>query len=390
MNILLFCDASNLHRCLAEGLRRKGHNVVVASDGNRWMNTERDVDLARPFDNKIGGALLWMRMRELLRVRLRDFDVVSIANSTFPLFVPARSALMLKSLVANNRNLFVNALGTDPLYVKACMERDSPLRYSEWRTAEGLTPYALGPDGHADRWLAPELVDLYRELYALSKGTTTALYEYDKVCRSFLGDENVAYAGIPIDTASIRPVELPERPRRVKLFLGLHSRRMKEKGTDRILAAAKRVVERYPDRSSLDIVENLPYADYLRRQREAHVVLDQLYSFTPATNALLAMAAGLNTLSGAEPEYYDFIGERELRPIINAVPDDEALYRTLEEVVLHPEFIRQRGLQGREFVEKHNSLEVVTDRYLQFWQSRMGKNRQTFVDDPNNQNRRER
>ncbi|MDE6395111.1 MAG: glycosyltransferase family 1 protein, partial [Duncaniella sp.] len=140
---------------------------------------------------------------------------------------------------------------------------------------------------------------------------------------------------------------------------------------DRLLAAARRVAERYPDKCTLEIVENIPYAQYIERMRGSHVVLDQLYSYTPATNALLAMAMGLNTVSGGEEDYYHFIGEERLRPIINAEPDDEALYRVIEETVLHPEEIKQRGLEGREFVVKHNDIGVVARRFVDFWTRRL-------------------
>ena len=47
MRILLLGDASNCHRTLATGLRQLGQEVVVASDGTMWMDTERDIDLLR-------------------------------------------------------------------------------------------------------------------------------------------------------------------------------------------------------------------------------------------------------------------------------------------------------------------------------------------------------
>ena len=57
--------------------------------------------------------------------------------------------------------------------------------------------------------------------------------------------------------------------------------------------AARAVVDRYPGKAELVIVENRPYDEYLGLLRSAHVVLDQLYSYTPATNALQAMAYGV-------------------------------------------------------------------------------------------------
>ena len=47
MKILFAGDASNMHNCLAQELRRMGHEAVVASDGSRWMDTHRDINLLR-------------------------------------------------------------------------------------------------------------------------------------------------------------------------------------------------------------------------------------------------------------------------------------------------------------------------------------------------------
>lgn len=371
LKILLFCDASNFHRCLAEGLRKKGHHVVVASDGNRWMNTERDIDLSRPLNNKIGGAFLWIKTLRLLHKELKGFDVVSISNPTFPFLKPSRMREVLRLLKKHNGSLFVNALGPDSLYVESCLLNNHGLRYTEWAVGKEPTEYNLKSSLEKEKWLAAPLKSLYCELYDSSAGTTTVLYEYDKIWKTFLDEENIGYTGIPINTDVIQPIDLPDKPQKIKLFLGLKREHVLEKGTDRILNAAKRVVEKFPDKCFLEIVENIPYKEYLERLKNAHVVLDQLYSYTPATNALQAMAYGLNTLSGAEPEFYDFIGEKELRPIIHAIPDDEALFNTLSDVVMHPELIRIRGMQGRKFVERHHNLDLIADRYLDFWKSRM-------------------
>lgn len=378
LKILLFCDASNFHHCLAEGLRRKGHSVVVASDGNRWMDTERDIDLSRRFDNKLGGALLWLKSLRLLQKSLTGFDIVSIANPTFPFLKPSRMQKVLKLLKENNKHLFVNALGPDSFYVDSCLNNRSNLRYSEWFVDGKPTEFNLKNAREIQNWNDPPLKSLYYNLYSLCSGTTTVLYEYDKIWKTFLANEFIGYTGIPIDTKEIRPVYISDKPEKVKLFLGYKREHMLEKGTDRLMAAAKRVAERYPEKCSLEIVENIPYKEYLERLKNAHVVLDQLYSYTPATNALLAMAYGLNTLSGAEPEFYDFIGENDLRPIINAVPDDETLFSTLVDLINHPELIKVRGLQGREFVERHHNLNLITDRYLEFWRSRMNQPLQKF------------
>ena len=187
---------------------------------------------------------------------------------------------------------------------------------------------------------------------------------------SRLAADKIAYGGIPIDVDSLECAELPDNINKVRFFLGRHRRRVLEKGGEMLEAAAKSVVERYPDRAELVIVENRPYSEYLELLKSAHVLLDQLYSYTPATNALLAMAYGRCVVSGAEPEYYDFIGEEDCHPIINGLPEYYSLVSTLERLVLNPDEIIRRGRMGRAFVEKHNSDIVVAQRFLNFWQKR--------------------
>ena len=184
-------------------------------------------------------------------------------------------------------------------------------------------------------------------MYEHVRGVVSALYEYNESCRRVVDPSRLAYAGIPIDTDSFTMAHGDEIPSRVKLFLGVHRDRMVEKGTDRMWAAARRVAERHPDKCELVFVENRPYREYVELMRSSHVVLDQLYSYTPATNALLAMAQGLVVVSGAEPEYYDFIGEKENHPIVNAIPDDEKLEAQLEELVLHPERLPEQARRAR-------------------------------------------
>lgn len=367
MKILFLGDASNYHRTLANALVRMGHEVTVASNGSYWMNTKRDIDISRPCKGKLGGALLWLKLNTSLRNCFKGYDVVHISNPTFLDLRPHRIREIFDKLKQDNGKVFLSALGTDSYFVEMCCQPNSPLRYSEWQIES-----KPGPIIHKKaEWLQPTLKDHCKYIYDNIDGVVTALYEYDQSVKRILPAEMVAYGGIPIDTKAIIPQYIDNTPEKVTLFLGRHSYRQGEKGTDRIEQVAKAVVAKYPDRCRLDIVENLPYDEYLTRLHNAHVVMDQLYSYTPATNALLAMAIGLNTLSGGEKEYYDFIGENKLQPIINAIPDDEILFKTLEDVILHPETIITRSKEGREFVVKHNDSEVVAKRFVDFWHQKI-------------------
>ncbi|MBR3451702.1 MAG: glycosyltransferase family 1 protein, partial [Muribaculaceae bacterium] len=69
MRILFVGDASNLHNCLARQLRLMGHDAVVASNGSRWMDTSRDIDLSRR-PGRLGAVrYVWDILRSLPRMR---------------------------------------------------------------------------------------------------------------------------------------------------------------------------------------------------------------------------------------------------------------------------------------------------------------------------------
>ena len=372
LKILLLGDASNFHNCLAQGLRRMGHDVTVASDGTTWMNTERDIDLSRPLPGKAGGMMLWLKIKSMLAKRFSGYDVVSVNGTCFATLRPKRLRAIFDFVLRHNRRVFVSVLGSDSHYVGTCTGKNPPLKYSEWEVYGKPTAYAIANQAEIAEWLLPELSELCYHIYERSEGAVSALYEYNEICRSIVSDDRLAYGGIPIDTKSIDYSGINSSRGKINLFLGRHAARILEKGTDRLYEAARRVMDAHPDLCTLDVVENIPYAEYVKRLRDADIVLDQLYSYTPATNALLAMAMGKVVISGGEPEYYDFIGEYDNRPIINAVPDDdEALFRSIEEAVLTPRSLIDRGIKSREFAIKHNDVDVVAKRFIDFWKSKL-------------------
>lgn len=369
--ILLLGDYSNYHRTLATGLRHLGCEVVVASDGTRWMDTQRDVDITRS-NGRLGGVRLWWRfMYGDLSPVMQGNDIVVINDMNFSSMRPILLKSIMQRLCRTNGSVFLSAMSTDTAYLDMLEAADSPLRYSEWFIDGKPSPYMLSEQDQWRKWHSEHLVNYHNWVYNNIDGAVSALYEYHLGMVRALGQERVAYGGIPIDTTLYQPVELPDKIEKVRIFLGRDRNRMLMKGTDLLEYAAKNVVERYPDRAELVIVENRPYNEFCELLRSAHIVLDQIYSYTPATTALLAMSYGLNVVSGAEPEYYDFIGESANRPIINAPIELEPLTAALEQLVLHPENIRSRGRASREFVVKHNDVDVVARRFLDFWNKRI-------------------
>ncbi len=369
--ILLLGDYSNCHRTLATGLTNLGCDVTLMSAGSAWMDCERNIDISRR-PGKLGGLMFALKMHSReIREAMKGNDVVAIHDPNFLELRPRRLRPFFDRLVRDNKGVFLTAMSTDIAFLDMLEAPDTPLRYSEWFVDGKPSRMMLEQPALWDDWHNPELTTFQNEVYRRLDGAVSVLYEYQLGMERKMGADKVAYGGIPIDTSLFEPVALPDRIDKVRLFLGRDRYRKLVKGSDYLEIAAKRVVERYPDRAELVIVENRPYREFVELLRSAHVVLDQIYSYTPATTALMAMAYGLNVVSGAEPEYYDFIGEQVNRPIINAPIDLDALTMTIEDIVLHPELIPERGRRSRDFVVKHNDATVVARRFLDFWTSRL-------------------
>lgn len=373
MRILFVGDASNFHNTLSHALREMGHETVVASAGSKWMNTERDINLLR----HPGTLGAFRYVADVMRAlpRFRGFDVVHIVNPIFLQLKPGKVRMVFDYLKRNNRHIFLSALGTDYEYVQRCYDGHT-FRYSDYFIGDQPSPYILSPEsGKEKAWLEPFMKRHSDHIIPGLDGIVACLYEY-YVAYLPIAPDKLTYAGIPIDTATLKPHFIESAPDKVRFFIGIQRDRNYIKGTERLLAAAKRVCDRHPNLCELRVAESVPYKQYVAMMQSSHVLLDQLYSYTPATNALLAMAQGMVAVSGAEPEYYDLIGERENHPIINVLPYyDDAICRTIEEVVLHRDRLPELSHRSRDFVVKHNDSRVVAQRHIDFWEQIIHKKR---------------
>lgn len=359
MKILFVGDYSNFHATLARALRRMGHDTTVISSGSRCMDTSRDIDLQRVAGK--WGAVKYLYKIYRLLPRLSGYDVVQLINPNFFELKPDKIRWLFDRLRRQNRYVSLSLTGNDPFYVQACCEgRD--FRYTEYRIGDERAPFAIQNPRNEIDWTTDAMLRHCWYVYDHIDGAVSCLYEYHRVGERFLGDK-LRYIGIPIDVDAIEYTPLIVADK-VNIFVGVKTEMMTFKGTDRLLATARRVEADYSHLCRVLLVEDKPYNEYMRLLKSAHIVLDQLYSYTPATNALGAMAMGKVVVSGAEPEYYDFIGERELRPIVNVLPDDEDIYNRLVSLVTSPQLLARLSASGRELVVKHNAASLVAERYL--------------------------
>lgn len=363
MKILLLGDYSNVHATLAQGLRKLGHEVTVASDGDGWKNYPRDVDLYRD--------LTWGRMKTLKYLfqlvrkfrKFRGYDVVQLIN---PIFVPLKAERMMpfyKYLRRHNKRVFLGAFGMDYYWVRAGLDCTT-FRYSDFNMGVEVRENEEN-DICIQDWLRGKKGELNLRIAKDCDGIIAGLYEYYASYKPFYPDK---MQFIPFPIVPHKDIVFSNKePQRVRFFIGIQKKRSAYKGTDIMLRALERVAQELPDRCEVVRVESVPFAEYVKLMQGSDVILDQLYSYTPAMNALEAMARGLIVVGGAEPEHYDLMKEPTLRPILNVLPNEESVYEVLRGLALHPERIPQLKRDSVEYIRKHHDYVKVAQKYLAVW-----------------------
>ncbi|MDD6940408.1 MAG: hypothetical protein PUI90_05690, partial [Prevotella stercorea] len=345
MKILLIGEASFLHNTLKKGLLERGHRVLTMSDGNGWHDAPRDIDLRRDGRwGKLGGLrVVWQLLRHL--PQLCGNDVVQIHNYQFVPLMYRWNTLLLRFLKLTNRRVVKGCFGDDPQIFR--------------RQAKGVPAYSdtywsgqlQNAELHRDR--IAEVIEhgaeaSWRKTTAMADALVACLYEYWLDYNEPPYAAKLHYIPLPMEceemvrwcdgemvkcvgndapspshpNASQLPTNLTTSPPHpLTILIGLQPKRDFMKGAMKIAAFVEEVARRHPGKVQIKYVEGVPYDEYMHLLAEADVLVDQLYSYTPSMNSLAAMARGTVVIGGGEEEYYEFIGEDTLRPIINVRPD---------------------------------------------------------------------
>lgn len=395
MKILLIGEASFLHNTLKKGLLERGHRVTTMSDGNGWHDAPRDIDLRRDGRlGKLGGLrVVWQLLRHL--PQLCGNDVVQIHNYQFVPLMYRWNTLLLRFLKLTNRRVVKGCFGDDPQIFR--------------RQAQGVPAYSdtywsgqlQNADQHRDR--IAEVVEhgaeaSWRKTTRMADALVACLYEYWLDYNEPLYAAKLHYIPLPIECEEMvrwcdgemvkcvgndtpspshpNDSQLPTNlttspPHHLTILIGLQPKRDFMKGAMKIAAFVEEVARRHPGKVQIKYVEGVPYDEYMHLLAKADVLVDQLYSYTPSMNSLAAMARGTVVIGGGEEEYYEFIGEDTLRPIINVRPDvpDEENIATIERALFTDGMLERMAQESVEFVHKYHDYRLVAKQYEQLYYS---------------------
>lgn len=362
MKILFLGDYSNVHTTLGRELRRRGHEVTVVSDKCGCMGLDTDIYVSR--GSYIGSGFTYLYRLFSLMPDLKGYDVVQFINPHFFELRPGKLRYFLRELRRHNGNLFLTLAGNDHFFLKRCLDR-STFRYSEFRVGYERTEYSRQCPQFERGYMLPGVADYTEWFYRAMDGGMAVLPEYYIASRDEMGDKLI-HTGLPIDLDDLRSSPLPEGDK-VRILVGMRSASVSSKGTDRLLELAQELAREHESAIEVRNVCDLPWREYLEEIRHSHIVLDQLYSYSPGMNALNTLALGRVCGSGAQPEYYSTIGEPDLRPLLSLSPLEDNLKENLLRIATDRDKLSEMAASGRKLVEKHNDVRLIADRYESHW-----------------------
>ena len=362
MKILLVGESSMLHNTLKKGLTERGHKVTLMSDGNDWHDSPRDIDLRRNMRwGKLSGLrVLWNIFSNLPKVC--GNDIVQLHNYTFVPLMGGWNRIMFWFLKLTNRRI-----------VKGCFA-DDPFLFE--RQAAGVPAYSdtywnnkpQNMEANRQRIFEhtrPQFIRCWHDVAYNSDALVACLYEYWLCYNTPRFAKRLHYIPLPMEIPHESSARIKGMGRTIKVLVGIQPKRDYLKGAMRIASFVESVARRHPGKIEIKYVEGVPYDEYMHMLDEADVLVDQLYSYTPSMNSLAAMARGTVVIGGGEEAYYNFIGESQLRPIINVRPDisDSENEAAIECAFFTKGQLQRMSSQSVEFVRKHHDYRRVAEQY---------------------------
>lgn len=379
MRVLLLGEFSGVHTELSKSLKNKGIDVFTISDGDGFKNYPADILIKYPQSKNrimrllrgliyrvnaklgISGLLRFIRLWPNLKSHMQEYDVVQINN---PRFIPSFGNLILTFIVRylkkHNKHFYMAVLGddyyTEP-YISSDSKTQSIRAYQKKLRKKNIRNFPRNP------WFAKKLTDT---IINVSDSLIPGLYIY------FLP---YAWTGklanvipFPIDEKRIgKPFTIMENEK-IRIFHGWQKGRI-EKGNDTYDRVIKRVVEKYgSNRVAYQVVQNVPFEQYMRMFSSCHIFIDQLYAHDKGMNGMFGMAAGKVVFAGFIKEhltcYPHYHGERIG---ISASADEEELFDQFCELIEHPLQMNEISRNAIEFVRNNHSSSLVAQMYIDEW-----------------------
>ncbi len=363
MKVLLLGDYSGFQYNLAQGLKKIGVDVTLASTGDGWKNIPRDIDIKQPEKYKR------LRFGYKLLKNYRNFigyDVVQLVSPNFIMSSPWFTNKFFNLLKYGNDKFFVCATGMDYHYVSYALT--GKLKYSVF----------YSPVADRDQYVSDmkklanniPLKKLEEKICNFCSGIISTSIGYQIAYENSF-PEKTKFIPLPINTDEFKYCSsIAKNTKQINFFLGLMKDRMRIKGTDKIYSILQQLKKRYPNDVNLSVVDSVPYKEYINMIDSSHILCDQLYAYGIGMNGLIAQSKGLIVGGGADEDLYSALGEFKNRPILDLNTSDKEMFKTFENLLESRNNLIEQSLNSRKFVVDNYDYIKVAQQYLDFWKSK--------------------
>lgn len=363
MKILLVGESSLLHNTLKKGLKERGHQVTLMSDGNDWHDSPRDIDLHRNMERygKWSGVIVIWRILCNLH-KICGNDIVQVHNYQFVPLMGWWNKVIFKFLKITNKRVVKGCFADDPHLFR--QQAKGIPAYSDTYWNGRLQNVEENKERMAFHFMK-QFDDCWRYVSVHSDALVACLYEYYLCYDVPEFGKRLYYIPLPMMIPTIDVASCKGKGEVIKVLVGLQPKREYLKGALKIAHFVEILSRKYPGKIDIKYVEGVPYDEYCRLIDEADVLVDQFYSYTPSMNSLAAMARGTVVIGGGEEDYYRFIGEEELRPIINVSPEysEEKNVEMIEKAFFTKKKLALLSSQSILFVRKYHDYRQVAELY---------------------------
>ena len=363
MRILFIGDYSNLHTTLAREMKNLGHEAVVISDGCGHMNLTTDHFLKRE-KGLLGGFKYLYDLFNLLP-KIKDYDVVQLINTNFLSLKPQKIKYFFDRIKEQNKSIFLTLAGNDYYFCKACYDAKI-FRYSEFKVGNNFTPAHLKDPEHLYGWLSKPNKEWAEYLFHHITGAMAVLPEYIMPIKNLLKNK-VTFTNLPVDFSELPINPIHFKDNKVNILVGMRRGYEDMKGVKVLWNIAKDLEKKMPDKINLLKAQDLPLSEFLELMAKSDIVLDQLYSYSPAMTALYAMGLGKVVGTGAQPEYYEAIGNPQEKPLFSLSPLDSDIEKRLSKLIENRDQILIQGEQSKQIALKNNDSKLVAQRFINHW-----------------------
>ena len=379
MKILLLGEYSRLHNTLKEGLISLGHNVVLIGDGDGFKNFPADIDIKPSITNKHVGKWIKKGLFKIFKFdlselekgvrllsnmkHLKNFEVVQLINERPIKTLPFLERFLLKKIFNKNRSIYLLSCGIDSINVEFMLQ--NKLKYSL------MEPYFNIKKSKKEyryilNYRKKQHIKTQQFVFKNINGVIATDFDYAIPLENHRQFSGLIPNPINCDVIQFKNLKIEKE---IIIFLGINRGTYYKKGISFFERALTNIKNKYDKKIKIIVVENIPYKKYVKLYEEAHILLDQVYSYDQGYNALEAMAHGKVVFTGAETEFLNYYKLNENGVCLNALPNVTSITEKLSWLIENPEKIIEIGKKARNFIEKEHHYKSIAELYLRKYTS---------------------